>query len=87
MRIRIRILVLVHVQVRGTDGIDDSDGEINLPNVVTAILASYRGYDTFGETTVILTAGVGVILLLRRERRTTGQPEPPPTDADTGGPA
>ncbi len=63
---------------------NDSDGEINLPNVVTAILASYRGYDTFGETTVILTAGVGVILLLRRERRTTGQPEPPPTDADTG---
>ena len=66
---------------------NDSDGEINLPNVVTAILASYRGYDTFGETTVILTAGVGVILLLRRERRPTEQPEPPSADADTGGPA
>ena len=66
---------------------NDSDGEINLPNVVTAILASYRGYDTFGETTVILTAGVGVILLLRRERRPTEQPEPPSADANTGGPA
>lgn len=66
------------------DPSDKANGEINLPNVVTAILASYRGYDTFGETTVILTAGVGVILLLRRERRTTGQPEPPPADADTG---
>lgn len=36
----------------------------NVPNVVTAVLASYRGYDTMGETTVILTAGVGVMLVL-----------------------
>lgn len=42
----------------------DSDDEIGIPNVVTSILASYRGYDTFGETTVILTAAVGAILLL-----------------------
>lgn len=43
-----------------------------MPNVVTAVLASYRGYDTLGETTVIFTAGVGVLLLLgnwRRRRR------------------
>ena len=39
------------------------------PNVVTAVLASYRGYDTLGETTVVFTAGVGVIALLRRTRR------------------
>lgn len=37
-------------------------------NFVTAILASYRGYDTLGETTVIFTAGICVILLLRRKR-------------------
>ena len=37
-----------------------------MPNVVTAVLASYRGYDTLGETTVVFTAGVGVIALLRR---------------------
>ena len=67
--------------------ISESMNRTGIPNIVTSVLASYRGYDTFGETTVILTAGVGVILLLRRERRTTGQPEPPPTDADTGGPA
>lgn len=36
------------------------------PNVVTAILADYRGYDTFGETTVIFAAGLAVYLLLRR---------------------
>ncbi|PHS28907.1 MAG: cation:proton antiporter [Robiginitomaculum sp.] len=38
--------------------------ETGVPNVVSAVLASYRGYDTFGETTVILTAGLGVILIL-----------------------
>lgn len=46
--------------------------ETKVPNVVTAVLASYRGYDTLGEVTVIFTAGVGVILLLgswRRHRR------------------
>ena len=38
--------------------------EIILPNVVTAVLASYRGYDTFGETVVIFMAGLGILLLL-----------------------
>ncbi|MGB0907834.1 MAG: DUF4040 domain-containing protein [Maricaulaceae bacterium] len=38
--------------------------EIHIPNVVTAVLASYRGYDTFGETVVIFAAGLGVLLLL-----------------------
>lgn len=42
----------------------DSTSEIGIPNVVTSVLASYRGYDTFGETTVVLTAAVGAILLL-----------------------
>ncbi|MGH8677336.1 MAG: DUF4040 domain-containing protein [Burkholderiales bacterium] len=43
--------------------------ETGVENVVTAVLASYRGYDTLGETIVIFTAGVGVIVLLRRRRR------------------
>jgi multicomponent Na+:H+ antiporter subunit B len=43
--------------------------ETGVPNVVTAVLASYRGYDTLGETTVVFTAGVGVIALLRLRRR------------------
>ncbi len=42
----------------------ESEQEIGVPNVVTSVLASYRGYDTFGETTVVLTAAVGAILLL-----------------------
>ena len=39
------------------------------PNVVTSVLADYRSYDTLGETTVIFTAGMACILLLRRARR------------------
>jgi multicomponent Na+:H+ antiporter subunit B len=36
---------------------------------VTSTLADYRGYDTLGETTVIFTAGIGVLLLLKGRRR------------------
>ena len=43
--------------------------ETGVPNVVTAVLASYRGYDTLGETVVVFTAGIGGIALLRRPRR------------------
>jgi multicomponent Na+:H+ antiporter subunit B len=39
------------------------------PNVVTSVLADYRGYDTLGETTVIFTAGMACMLLLRRTRK------------------
>jgi multicomponent Na+:H+ antiporter subunit B len=38
--------------------------DIDVPNVVTSILASYRGYDTLGETAVVFTAGIGVLVLL-----------------------
>ena len=44
--------------------LNESIAEIGLPNVVTSVLASYRGYDTLGEVTVIFTAGIGVLLLL-----------------------
>lgn len=49
--------------------IDNVVGETGVPNAVTAVLASYRGFDTLGETTVIFTAGIGVLMLLRRRRR------------------
>jgi multicomponent Na+:H+ antiporter subunit B len=39
--------------------------ETSVPNVVTAVLADYRGYDTMYETVVIFTAGVACIILLR----------------------
>ena len=46
------------------DYIEGVAHEIHIPNVVTGVLASYRGYDTLGETVVILTAAVGVMMLL-----------------------
>ena len=47
------------------------------PNMVSAVLADFRGYDTLGETTVILTAGLSVLLLLRgRPRKLDDAPEP-----------
>ena len=54
--------------------IEKSVEQIDVPNVVTSILASYRGFDTMGEVAVVFTAGIGVLLLLsglgrRRPRR------------------
>tara|TARA_B100000686_G_scaffold210941_1_gene217767 strand:+ start:342 stop:863 length:522 start_codon:yes stop_codon:yes gene_type:complete len=43
--------------------------ETKVPNIVTAVLASYRGYDTLGEVAVIFTAGIAVLLLLGGRRR------------------
>jgi len=39
--------------------------ETKIPNMVTAVLADYRGYDTLFETAVIFAAGLTVIFLLR----------------------
>lgn len=43
-------------------------GETGLPNVVTSVLASYRGFDTLGEVYVIFTAAAGVLAILGRAR-------------------
>jgi multicomponent Na+:H+ antiporter subunit B len=57
----------------GPDFLGKSPEQIDVPNVVTAILASYRGFDTMGEVAVVFTAGIGVLLLIsglgRRGRR------------------
>jgi multicomponent Na+:H+ antiporter subunit B len=39
-----------------------------VPNIVTTVLADYRGYDTMYETTVVFTAGLASFFLLRRKR-------------------
>ena len=54
--------------------IKQSPKEVGIPNMVTSVLASYRGYDTLGEVTVIFTAGIGVLALLSR-RQTTSTPK------------
>ena len=51
--------------------ITDAQAETGVPNLVTAVLASYRGFDTLGEVTVIFTAGIAVMLLIggRRQKK------------------
>lgn len=49
--------------------IEKGQEETGVPNLVTAVLASYRGFDTLGEVTVVFTAGIGVLLLLRRKQK------------------
>ena len=50
----------------GHDYIARTLPETGIPNAVTSVLASYRGLDTLGEVMVIFTAGIGVLLLLKR---------------------
>jgi len=59
--------------------LERGETETGVPNVVTAVLASYRGFDTLGEVTVIFTAGMGVLALLSgayRRRRSETPDEP-----------
>lgn len=53
----------------GMDYVRQTPVEIGIPNVVTAVLASYRGLDTFGEVVVIFAAGMAVVAILPRHRR------------------
>lgn len=44
--------------------ITESFHETAVPNMVTAVLADYRGYDTFFEVVVVFTAGIAIIAIL-----------------------
>lgn len=68
----------------GPDFISRTPTDIDVPNIVTAVLASYRGFDTLGEVAVIFTAGIGVMYLLTampvvggraQRRKKTGESE------------
>lgn len=56
----------VHVSPRY---IEKTVEETAVPNMVTSVLADYRGYDTLFETTVIFTAGISAVMLIRRRRK------------------
>ncbi|XVN43440.1 MAG: DUF4040 domain-containing protein [Candidatus Rickettsia vulgarisii] len=47
--------------------IENTQQDIGIPSFITALLASYRGYDTLGETIVILIAGISVLLLFSKK--------------------
>ncbi len=65
--------------------IEDSPSETGIPNMVTSVLTSYRGYDTLGETTVIFTAGVAVLVLLGGRRRREDEATDEATDESGAG--
>lgn len=48
--------------------IEDSVKDTHTPNIVTAVLADYRGYDTLGETVVIFAAGLACVLVLMKRK-------------------
>ncbi len=52
--------------VAGSHYIRKAYSDAATPNFVTVILADYRGFDTLGETLVVLTAGIACLLILGR---------------------
>ncbi|MDZ7779841.1 MAG: DUF4040 domain-containing protein [Gemmatimonadota bacterium] len=70
--------------------LEESYDEVGIPNIVTVVLGSYRGFDTMGEVAVVFTALVGVLLILARGRsdqHRTVDLHPSAFEADTGTPA
>jgi multicomponent Na+:H+ antiporter subunit B len=57
-----------HIHV-APEYLEISKEELHIPNVVTTVLATFRGYDTLGETTVVFTAGLGVLMILSGAKR------------------
>jgi multicomponent Na+:H+ antiporter subunit B len=71
----------VHVTPRY---LEESGSFLHIPNVVTTVLASYRGFDTFGEVVVVFTAGLGVLVLLAGFTRTARIAKSGKTGIDSG---
>ncbi|HEY8450206.1 MAG TPA: hydrogen gas-evolving membrane-bound hydrogenase subunit E [Bacillota bacterium] len=63
-----RVDAPVHTQV-AEQYLARAEHDTHTPNVVTAILADYRGFDTFGETTVVFVAGIATALILSQRVR------------------
>ncbi len=61
--------------------LENTRDAIDIPNVVTAVLGSFRGYDTLGEVFVVYTAGIGVLFLLGKN---TARRKPDSDDAPHG---
>jgi len=55
-----------NVNTLAKDYIQGSVNDLNMPNVVTAVVVTYRGLDTLGEVTVLFLATAGVGFLLRK---------------------
>lgn len=49
--------------------IENAYTDSRTPNMVTAVLADYRSFDTFGEAVVVTVAALSCLLILLRRRR------------------
>ncbi|MBK8980318.1 MAG: DUF4040 domain-containing protein [Planctomycetes bacterium] len=65
--------------------LENAPAQTGASNVVTAILLDYRAYDTLGEATVILTAIVGALVVLRHTGRDVRRAPPVPRGGPPGG--
>lgn len=54
--------------VAGAHYIGHAGKDAATPNMVTVILADYRGFDTLGETLVVFAGGIACLFILRRTR-------------------
>ena len=61
--------------------IENTMSDSGVPNMVTAVLADYRGYDTMFETIVVLIAGIAIMAILRVMNQTPGGAKPSPPHA------
>lgn len=61
--------------------IEMSKVETGSPNVVTGVLADYRGFDTLGETSVMFVAGLTTVLILRAGKEDKAKKKPSPKGA------
>ncbi|WP_407379950.1 EhbH [Methanobrevibacter sp.] len=52
----------------GVSNIYNALGTQIAPNMVTAVIFDFRGYDTLGESIILLTAGLVVLLVFGRGR-------------------
>lgn len=52
----------------GVSNIYNALGTKIAPNMVTAVIFDFRGYDTLGESIILLTAGLVVLLVFGRGR-------------------
>ena len=65
----------IHTSKTAEHYLQKSYDDSHIPNIVTTVLASYRGYDTLGETTVVFTAAIAVMMLLGRKEERRGVAE------------
>lgn len=55
--------------------LENGTSETGSANIVTSVVLDYRAYDTLGETTVLFTAILGALTILRIKRRSKASKE------------